>query len=91
MVKKLLKCVYSWKTLALGLLFFVVAYFVANILFTPFGGCAGCIPDGTGGVACVNECQKISPINLATLSYMASFLIMIIFSFIKRNDKQNIA
>lgn len=91
MVKKILKYAYDWKTLMFGFLFFIVAYFVANILFTSFGGCAGCISDGTGGVTCVNECKKTSPVFLALLSYITSYLIMIIFSFIKKNDKQNIA
>ena len=96
MVKKLLKCAYNLKTLILGLVFFIVSYFGVIILFMPFGDCARCIPDGTGGVTCVvNECKKISPIILflilPLLSYIVSFLIIIIFSFIKKSDKQNIA
>jgi hypothetical protein len=91
MVKKLLKYVYDWKTLIIALDFFVISYFVANIFFMPFGGCAGCIPDGNGGVSCDNVCKKISPIILALISYVISYLIVIFFSFIKINNKQNSA
>lgn len=57
-----LKNAWHWKTLLLGVAIFYILALGENLfrtVSTPMlGGCAGCLPDGKGGVACVNECPS---------------------------------
>lgn len=61
-MKTLLKNAWHWKTLLLGIVIFYILAFGANlvktVVSTTSGGCAGCLPDGKGGVTCVNECPS---------------------------------
>jgi len=87
--KLIFRSLYNWKTLLAGFVIFVCINVIVGI-FTPIGGCAGCIPNGNGGVSCTNECKTISPIIKIIASYILALLAVIFFSN-KENNRQNIA
>lgn len=70
-----------------GFAIFVCINVIVGI-FTPIGGCTGCIPNGDGGMLCVNECKTINPIVKIIASYILAILTVIFFSR-KENNRQN--
>jgi hypothetical protein len=66
-------------TLILTILLFITSYLFTIFIMTPFGGCAGCIPDGRGGVNCSNQCDYPHPVIFGIGAYLISYLITIIY------------
>ena len=74
-----IRCIYSWRTLILTILLFIVTYYLTCLFITPMGGCAGCVPDLNGGLMCSNHCSYPHPMIFVIGSYLASYIFSVIY------------
>ena len=74
------KSLYDWRTFIIGILIFLIAFSIYSFTIQPsFGGCSGCIPDGNGGLKCINNCQAPSPIYFILVSYLISYIVVVLY------------
>ncbi len=80
----LIKSLYAWSTLILTVVLFYVSRFIETAMTLNIGGCSGCIPDGNGGVSCVNTCYHP---NLFWVLLLGSYLVSYLITFLYKTYK----